>query len=374
MSRRYGILILFILALVITSLPGCSWNGLDGLSKNEAGTSEAESSPPGIFYADSSPVYNNGICSVLISDKNMVHEFSPLSAEWNIVDSWLIGKIDRLYWIAVRGGTYHSNVDGWKINRTSDNSLLSDESATAWAVIDKSRHADTGDFVNEGPGWIRLRRSRISEDVPFSYRDILLYQDGENAYLALEQNEDSSQWYLLKIWGYGDWLKKETDLFFQILSCGSISDNPGNIDLISVCWSHNVQAFRSDHPAWSIAVSWPVYTMEQFFRLAQNSSLRITSETKSIDRYFDRILIDSEVSEDYSVTENTDLWIRIKTAAAPLDEAPPYKDMLLYQEGNDAILAYQMAVDPDSWHFYRIPDYGEWLEKDMDLLARYLAF
>lgn len=48
-----------------------------------------------------------------------------------------------------------------------------------------------------------------------SYKDILLYRDNEDAYLAWQMADDLNTWYLFQLSGYGEWLEKEVAIFMR---------------------------------------------------------------------------------------------------------------------------------------------------------------
>ena len=374
MKKEHGMQLFLIISFALVVCGGYFGNIFISNINNESSDTELMPSTQKIIYPDLSvnTIYNNGVCSILISNKNMLYEFSPTSIEWNVVDSWLITKMETLRWIAARGGYFKT--DGWELPSISDTPLLSDENSTIWTFIEKSQHATAGDFVDGSSSWLRIKRSRIYESVPVPYRDILLYQDGENTYLALEQNEKSNQWYILKLWGYGDWLEKEIDLFFQLMSSMANSDNIYNIISASVCWEQGVHVFHSSHPLWSTIESWPVYTIENLSLLVCKDISSDIITTGEPDDYFKKVVADSDIAKDCDIIETSDLWIRIKRNFIHNCYSSEYKDILIYKDNEDIILAYQTTEALDTWRLYKFLGYGEWLEKDLQLIARSLAF
>ena len=67
--------------------------------------------------------------------------------------------------------------------------------------------------------WLRIVRYPVEKDVGTSvleYKDILIYAEGEDAYIAMQSLENTELWTLWKIPTYGDWLYKEIALFMRI--------------------------------------------------------------------------------------------------------------------------------------------------------------
>ena len=144
MKKEHGMQLFLIISFALIVIGGYFGNIFISNINNESSDIELVPSTQKIIYPDLSEntIYNNGVCSILISNKNMLYEFSPTSVEWNVVDSWLITKMETLRWIAARGG--YLKTDGWELPCISDTLLLSDENSTIWTFIEKSQHATAG--------------------------------------------------------------------------------------------------------------------------------------------------------------------------------------------------------------------------------------
>ena len=84
----------------------------------------------------------------------------------------------------------------------------------------------------------------------------------------------------------------------------------------------------------------------------------------------DQVLESSEEVGDY-------IWIRIVQEAFAASESSlgqvSHKDYIFYVQGEDAYVGVQSAEDTERWTVLEMPDYGDWLEKEIDIYVRMTA-
>ena len=81
----------------------------------------------------------------------------------------------------------------------------------------------------------------------------------------------------------------------------------------------------------------------------------------------DRVLEGSEEAEDH-------VWIRIVQEPFTASEGSlgqvSHKDYIFYVQGEDAYVGVQSAEDTELWTILEMADYGDWLEKELDIYVR----
>ena len=81
----------------------------------------------------------------------------------------------------------------------------------------------------------------------------------------------------------------------------------------------------------------------------------------------DRVLEGSEEAEDH-------VWIRIVQEPFTASEGSlgqvSHKDYIFYVQGEDAYVGVQSAEDTELWTILEMADYGDWLEKEIDIYVR----
>lgn len=66
------------------------------------------------------------------------------------------------------------------------------------------------------------------------------------------------------------------------------------------------------------------------------------------------------------------VWIRIvqNPVLPTADSTIPHKDFIFYVNGEDAYVGIQSPEDNNSWAIWKMPDYGDWLEKEINIYIR----
>ena len=81
----------------------------------------------------------------------------------------------------------------------------------------------------------------------------------------------------------------------------------------------------------------------------------------------DRVLEGSEEVENH-------VWIRIEQEPFTASEGSlgqvSHKDYIFYVQGEDAYVGVQSAEDTELWTILEMADYGDWLEKEIDIYIR----
>ena len=80
------------------------------------------------------------------------------------------------------------------------------------------------------------------------------------------------------------------------------------------------------------------------------------------------VLNGSEEAEDK-------VWIRIVQNPVLMTEGStiPHKDLLFYVVGEEAYVGMQSPAANDSWAIWKMPDYGDWLEKEINIYIRMIT-
>ena len=85
------------------------------------------------------------------------------------------------------------------------------------------------------------------------------------------------------------------------------------------------------------------------------------------------IMESDKVLEGFGEVEDH-VWIRIVQEASIPQKGSlgqvSHKDYIFYVEGEDAYVGVQSAEDTEVWTILEMTDYGDWLEKEMDIYVR----
>lgn len=114
----------------------------------------------------------------------------------------LYENVEALLWIAPRGGAGIDS-EGNQIEAASNE------------LIQLSENMASGDRIEEDVLLLRINREYAVENTPMSYKDIVMYRDNEDAYLAWQMADDRNTWYLFRLPGYGEWLEKEVAIYMR---------------------------------------------------------------------------------------------------------------------------------------------------------------
>lgn len=115
----------------------------------------------------------------------------------------IVSDIEALVWLAQR------SVSGDLI--TAEKNIYIEESNQCL-----NDNTEVGEHL-----WIReLRDKQETESgtTVSGHKDYLIYQEGEDAYVAIQSVENSDEWTLYQITGYGEWLQKEIDIFLRVMT------------------------------------------------------------------------------------------------------------------------------------------------------------
>lgn len=104
----------------------------------------------------------------------------------------------------------------------------------------------------------------------------------------------------------------------------------------------------------------------------------------TIIKLSDQIIQDTDIIKTDSVkleNDNTQTWVRINydsyIPASGVNEFP-HKDVIMAtaeDSGENAFIAIQNPKDLSTWKFIKLPGYGQWLERELDmLLYQYTGF
>ena len=199
MRWHKGHLVAFIAALMMTGLSGCSGSNSEGVQETEPITELSEyTTENASSSSETMSDEDQQITSMLICWNNDVFSF-----ENNSLDiAGLYKNIEAMLWIALRGGA-GINSEGNRIDAASNDFIQLSEKLTP------------GERLEENILLLRINRKNAVENTSMSYKDILLYRDNEDAYLAWQMADDLNTWYLFQLSGYGEWLEKEVAIFMR---------------------------------------------------------------------------------------------------------------------------------------------------------------
>lgn len=123
----------------------------------------------------------------------------------------LTSNIIALAWIAPRGGA-GIDTEGRQVT-AADNEYIAASEATLLS-------ANEDDSNNELEDWVRIVQASVESEegtAVVGYKDILIYRQNEDAYIAV-QLEEQNQWNIYKLPEYGMWFDKELDIFMRMVT------------------------------------------------------------------------------------------------------------------------------------------------------------
>ena len=113
-------------------------------------------------------------------------------------------SLDTIVWMAFRGGTIISE----------------DMPAEENAYILESDKVLEGSEKAEDHVWIRIEQeASIPQEGSLgqvSHKDYFFYVQGDDAYVGVQSAEDTGQWTIMEMTDYGDWLRKEIDIYVRM--------------------------------------------------------------------------------------------------------------------------------------------------------------
>lgn len=83
----------------------------------------------------------------------------------------------------------------------------------------------------------------------------------------------------------------------------------------------------------------------------------------------------SQMGEDwyFDFEDDSKVWVRLNyhpyKPAEGVNEIA-HKDLMLYVEGEDLYFAVQDIDDEKSWEIFKLPEYGSWMEKEVEMFYR----
>lgn len=124
-------------------------------------------------------------------------------------NSSVVKTLQTLRWIAERGG---AGISGEATTVTeSENEFIKESS-------DFLASGQTSAAKTDGHVWLRLVQAIAPESgtTEGGCRDLLVYRQGEDAYLAVQGFSNPTEWSLYKLPGYGSWLSCETAMAIRV--------------------------------------------------------------------------------------------------------------------------------------------------------------
>lgn len=178
---------------------GCSGSNSEGVQETEPITELSEyTTENASSSSETMSDEDQQITSMLICWNNDVFSF-----ENSILDiAGLYKNIEAILWIAPRGGAGIDS-EGNQIKAASND------------FIQLSENLTSGERLEENVLLIRINRKYSVENTPMSYKDVVMYRDNEDAYLAWQMADDPDIWHLFRLPGYGEWLEKEVAIFMR---------------------------------------------------------------------------------------------------------------------------------------------------------------
>lgn len=181
-KRKYGLLpVMLIVILGASMFSGC-----------------LRSDPVDYEITEGISEDDDKISNMLICWNNEIFNFEKDS----LYSTGLLENIKALSWIAPRGGA-GIEADGFQIEASSNHFILISENMIP------------GEELEEDLLLIRINRTQVVEESPMPYKDILVYRENGDLYLAWQLSEDSGDWYLFRFPEYGDWFEKEVAIFMR---------------------------------------------------------------------------------------------------------------------------------------------------------------
>ena len=184
---RFGKIILISASLLLIGfMGGCAVNND---STTEKSNNDAISDEPDISTGNEKHFWVNRQGEV----------FDSTNAPGGVDES-----LDTIVWMAFRGGTIISE----------------DLSAEENEYILESNQVLEGSEEAEDHVWVRIEQEAyIPQEGALGqvlHKDYIFYVQGEDAYVGVQSAEDTELWTILEMTDYGDWLKKEIDIYVRM--------------------------------------------------------------------------------------------------------------------------------------------------------------
>lgn len=122
----------------------------------------------------------------------------------------IINDVEALAWIAPRGGAGIIS-EGKEIEEIENEYIIQ---SNAFLLDENYSNQSTSSET-----WIRVVRKPVSAQVgttESAYKDIIIYRQNDNSYLAVQSSENLTMWTLWELPQYGVWLEKEVAIFMRI--------------------------------------------------------------------------------------------------------------------------------------------------------------
>lgn len=160
-----------------------------------------------------------------------------------------------------------------------------------------------------------------------------------------------------------EWVQYESDWEDNGQSANDSAENQNDVEAMFV--NRHGDVFNSESDTAGVMA-----TLKAFEWLVPRSSGECIADNLSAEENefiteSNKVLNGSEEAEDR-------VWIRIvQNSALPTEGSTiPHKDFIFYVVGEDAYVGIQSPEDNDSWAIWKMPDYGDWLAKEIDIYIR----
>ncbi len=160
-----------------------------------------------------------------------------------------------------------------------------------------------------------------------------------------------------------EWLQYESDWEDNGQSANDSAENQNDVETVFV--NRHGDVFNGEGDTAGI-----METLKAFEWLVPRSSGECIADNLSAEENefiteSNKVLNGSEKAEDR-------VWIRIvQNSALPTEGSTiPHKDFIFYVVGEDAYVGIQSPEDNDSWAIWKMPDYGDWLAKEINIYIR----
>ncbi len=160
-----------------------------------------------------------------------------------------------------------------------------------------------------------------------------------------------------------DWVQYESAWEDNEQSANDSAENQNDMETIFV--NRHGDVFNGEGDTAGIMA-----TLKAFEWLVPRSSGECIADNLSAEENefiteSNKVLNSSEEAEDR-------VWIRITPGSVLQTEGStiPHKDFLFYVVGEDAYVGIQSPTDNDLWAIWKMPDYGDWLEKEINIYIR----
>lgn len=161
-----------------------------------------------------------------------------------------------------------------------------------------------------------------------------------------------------------DWVQYESAWEDNEQSANDFVENQNDMDIIFV--NRHSDVFSGDGDTVGI-----VATLKSFEWLVprSNGGECIADNISAAENEF---ITESNNVLDGAEETGDKVWIRIVQNPVLLTAGStiPHKDFIFYVAGEDAYVGIQSSEDNNSWAIWKMPDYGDWLEKEINIYIR----